>query len=256
MAFVALGPANRVAVIDTASRTVRDYVLVGQRPWHMDLSPDGAKLYVGQRADNDMTIIDVPSLTASVRCRSDACRGGLPCNRKATEENREVFLSSIGQFCPRSLRSRAFVRCSAKRRPSDEPYDPPAGHRHVGFALVAGGVSAAAAATTGKQALELLNKDGDSTFEVVEVIDWGTKLFAAINPDGDSTLEPDETEGRLTEADWAAVNKDGDQYAGDGRVAEHRPRRFEAADADKDGKLTEAELDAPAGQSLLLVLVK
>lgn len=104
--------------------------------------------------------------------------------------------------------------------------------------------------------MDLLNKDGDSTFEVVEVIDWGTKLFSAINPDGDSTLEPDETEGRLTEADWSAVNKDGDQTLEMDEWLNIVRTRFMAADADKDGKLTEAELDSPAGQSLLLVVVK
>ena len=30
--FSPLGPANRVAVIDTATKEVKDYILVGQRP--------------------------------------------------------------------------------------------------------------------------------------------------------------------------------------------------------------------------------
>jgi len=64
LAFVALGPANRVAVVDTATLAVKDYVLVGQRPWHMDLSADGAKLYVANGLTNDMTIVDVATLTA------------------------------------------------------------------------------------------------------------------------------------------------------------------------------------------------
>lgn len=113
-----------------------------------------------------------------------------------------------------------------------------------------------AAATSGKEALALLNKDGDTTFEIVEVIDWGTQLFSAINPDGDTTLEPDETEGRLTEADWAAVNTDGDQTLEMDEWLAIVRDRFNGADADKDGKLTEAEIDAPAGQSLLLTLIK
>jgi YVTN family beta-propeller protein len=44
--FVALGPANRVAVIDPETYEVTDYILVGQRPWHLELSPDHKKLYV------------------------------------------------------------------------------------------------------------------------------------------------------------------------------------------------------------------
>ena len=61
-AFVALGPANRVAVVDVETTTVKDYILVGQRPWHMALSPDGAKLYVANGLTNDMTIVDVATL--------------------------------------------------------------------------------------------------------------------------------------------------------------------------------------------------
>ncbi len=94
----------------------------------------------------------------------------------------------------------------------------------VGLALVVGGISTAAAATTGKQALELLNKDGDATFEIVEVIDWGTKLFAEINPDGDTTLEPDETAGRLTDADMGFRQQGRRPDPRTRRVADHRAR--------------------------------
>ena len=33
---MALGPANRVAVVDAKTFEVVNYVLVGQRPWHLD----------------------------------------------------------------------------------------------------------------------------------------------------------------------------------------------------------------------------
>jgi len=62
--FSPLGPANRVAVIDTATKEVKDYILVGQRPWHGELSPDGKKYYVANGLTNDMTVIDVDSLKA------------------------------------------------------------------------------------------------------------------------------------------------------------------------------------------------
>ncbi|MGB0058040.1 MAG: beta-propeller fold lactonase family protein, partial [Methyloceanibacter sp.] len=62
--FVALGPANRVAVIDPKTYEVKQYILVGQRPWHLELSPDQSKLYVANGLTNDMTIIDVASLKA------------------------------------------------------------------------------------------------------------------------------------------------------------------------------------------------
>ncbi|MEZ5876082.1 MAG: hypothetical protein R3D30_15145 [Hyphomicrobiales bacterium] len=53
--FVALGPANRVGVIDPKTYEVTDYILVGQRPWHLELSPDHEALRVTahQRHDGD-----------------------------------------------------------------------------------------------------------------------------------------------------------------------------------------------------------
>ena len=40
LGFVALGPANRVAVVDTATKKVIKYILVGQRVWQLALTPD------------------------------------------------------------------------------------------------------------------------------------------------------------------------------------------------------------------------
>jgi len=37
---------------------------VGQRPWHLELSPDGRKVYVANGLTKDMTVIDVESLKA------------------------------------------------------------------------------------------------------------------------------------------------------------------------------------------------
>jgi YVTN family beta-propeller protein len=62
--FVALGRANRIAVIDVAKQEVTGYILVGQRPWHMELSPDGATLYTANGLTNDLTIIDVATFKA------------------------------------------------------------------------------------------------------------------------------------------------------------------------------------------------
>jgi PQQ-dependent catabolism-associated beta-propeller protein len=58
-AFVALGRANRVAVVDARSYEVEKYILVGQRPWQLTFSPDRSKLYVANGLTNDVTIIDV-----------------------------------------------------------------------------------------------------------------------------------------------------------------------------------------------------
>jgi YVTN family beta-propeller protein len=62
--FAALGPGNRVAVIDPKTYEVKQYILVGQRPWHLELSPDQSKLYVANGLTNDMTIVDIASLKA------------------------------------------------------------------------------------------------------------------------------------------------------------------------------------------------
>jgi PQQ-dependent catabolism-associated beta-propeller protein len=61
-AFVALGPANRVAVVNAETFEVEDYVLVGQRPWHVEIAPDGSKLYVANGLTNDMTVVDLDTL--------------------------------------------------------------------------------------------------------------------------------------------------------------------------------------------------
>lgn len=60
-AFVALGPANRVAIIDVATLKVEKYVLVGQRVWQMYLTPDDKLLLTTNGASNDVTVIDVAS---------------------------------------------------------------------------------------------------------------------------------------------------------------------------------------------------
>lgn len=64
-AFVALGPANHVAVIDrTADDKVIDYILVGRRVWHAALTPEEDKLYTTNGISGDVTVIDIASLKA------------------------------------------------------------------------------------------------------------------------------------------------------------------------------------------------
>ena len=59
---MALGPANRVAVIDTATFEVEKYLLVGRRVWQLALTPDGAPLFTTNGLTNDVSVIDVASL--------------------------------------------------------------------------------------------------------------------------------------------------------------------------------------------------
>ena len=61
-AFVALGPANRVAVVDTQTYEVKDYILVGQRVWNITMDSSGARLYSANGLSNDVTVIDVASM--------------------------------------------------------------------------------------------------------------------------------------------------------------------------------------------------
>lgn len=58
-AYVALGSANNVAVIDRATREILDYVRVGQRAWGLAQSSDGQLLYVLNGLSDDMTIVDL-----------------------------------------------------------------------------------------------------------------------------------------------------------------------------------------------------
>jgi PQQ-dependent catabolism-associated beta-propeller protein len=57
-AYIGLGRANHVAVVDVASRKVQAYVLVGKRAWGLAVSRDGKRLYVANGLSDDMTIVD------------------------------------------------------------------------------------------------------------------------------------------------------------------------------------------------------
>jgi YVTN family beta-propeller protein len=58
-AFIALGPANRVAVVDARTFDVRHHLLVGPRVWHLDLTPDEKLLFTTNRVSNAVSVIDV-----------------------------------------------------------------------------------------------------------------------------------------------------------------------------------------------------
>lgn len=60
-AYVALGPANRVAVINAQTYEVEKYVLVGQRVWQLAFTPDQKMIITTNGISNDITFIDVAS---------------------------------------------------------------------------------------------------------------------------------------------------------------------------------------------------
>ena len=57
-AYVTLGRANHVAVVDVKSRAVIDYILTGARVWGAALSKDETILVVTNGASDDISIID------------------------------------------------------------------------------------------------------------------------------------------------------------------------------------------------------
>ncbi len=63
-AFVALGRANHVAVVDVASRKVGNLILVGKRAWGLAVSRDNATLYVANGMSDDVSVVDVASARA------------------------------------------------------------------------------------------------------------------------------------------------------------------------------------------------
>jgi PQQ-dependent catabolism-associated beta-propeller protein len=58
-AYVALGPANRVAVVNAETYAVEKYVLVGQRVWQLAFTPDQKTIISTNGVSNDITFIDV-----------------------------------------------------------------------------------------------------------------------------------------------------------------------------------------------------
>jgi PQQ-dependent catabolism-associated beta-propeller protein len=57
--YVALGRANHVAFIDTQTRQVRDYVLVGSRAWGLAETSDGTHLLVANGLSDDVSVVDI-----------------------------------------------------------------------------------------------------------------------------------------------------------------------------------------------------
>lgn len=62
--FVALGPSNRVAVVDQESYEVLEYLLVGQRVWHLALNREEDLLFTTNGVSGDVTVIEVDGMNA------------------------------------------------------------------------------------------------------------------------------------------------------------------------------------------------
>ena len=55
-AYVTLGHANNIAVVDVATHAVQGYILVGKRAWGVTLSRDDKTLYVTDGLGDDLTV--------------------------------------------------------------------------------------------------------------------------------------------------------------------------------------------------------
>ncbi|MET0874768.1 MAG: hypothetical protein ABWX81_08260, partial [Pseudolabrys sp.] len=60
-AYVTLGHAAHVAVVDVAARKVQTYILVGKRSWGITLTRDETRLFVANGFGDDITVIDTKS---------------------------------------------------------------------------------------------------------------------------------------------------------------------------------------------------
>jgi YVTN family beta-propeller protein len=62
LAFVSLGPANRMAAVDVKTKAVIKYLLVGQRVWHAGFTQDDKMLLTTNGLSNDVSVIDVAGM--------------------------------------------------------------------------------------------------------------------------------------------------------------------------------------------------
>ncbi|MBU26348.1 MAG: hypothetical protein CMD99_10025 [Gammaproteobacteria bacterium] len=58
-AYIALGSANHIAIVDITTRKITKYILVGRRAWGLGLSPDKQTLIVLNGLSDDFTLIDL-----------------------------------------------------------------------------------------------------------------------------------------------------------------------------------------------------
>jgi len=65
-AYVTLGHAAHVAVVDVPTRKIEAYVLVGKRSWGVTLSKVESKLFVANGFGDDITVIDAKTRKAII----------------------------------------------------------------------------------------------------------------------------------------------------------------------------------------------
>lgn len=104
-------------------------------------------------------------------------------------------------------------------------------------------------------ALNAIDPDNDGAMTLLEAKRRALVVFAKINPDRDRTLEPNELQGRLSKAQFAAA----DSLRRDGKISRLEwlvavKHAFRAANPDRDRTIECDELRKGAGKSLFRML--
>jgi len=68
-AYVALGRANHIAIVDVPDKKVIDYILVGNRAWGLALNHAESILYVANGLSDDVSVIDLEKMKVLVSVR-------------------------------------------------------------------------------------------------------------------------------------------------------------------------------------------
>jgi YVTN family beta-propeller protein len=64
-AYVALGRANKIVVINAQTFEIEKYLPVGSRVWNLAFSPDQKRLYTANGLSDNLSIIDLETLTVT-----------------------------------------------------------------------------------------------------------------------------------------------------------------------------------------------
>lgn len=70
-AFIALGPANHVAVVNAKTYEVIDYLLVGRRVWQLAFANNQSLLFTTNGVSGDVSVIDVDDLKVIKTVKTD-----------------------------------------------------------------------------------------------------------------------------------------------------------------------------------------
>lgn len=62
LAFIALGPSNHVAVVNTDTMEIEKYLLVGRRVWQLAFNEDESMLLTTNGISGDISVIDTNQL--------------------------------------------------------------------------------------------------------------------------------------------------------------------------------------------------